>query len=209
MKTSTIAVTAAVLGLFATGCFAQQGNGGQGSGSGGQGGPGGPNGQGGMMQVSVMTVVTPPTTVMVDRLADQLELTTSQITQLKVVITAGNTTIKALSTKSVKLAQALQAALLAADYDDAKVKELVAPAQKAETAVITASIDVWTKIRSILNVDQIAALKVMMAQQNRKPGQNNQNQNQNQQQNNNQNQDQAQQGPPQGPPPDGNGPPAF
>ncbi|MHB1461922.1 MAG: Spy/CpxP family protein refolding chaperone [Armatimonadota bacterium] len=200
MKTSTIAATVAVLGLFATGCFAQQGNGGQGGGPGGPGGPAGPNGPGGMVQVSALSVVAPPSTMMIERLADQLELTTSQITQLKVVITAGNTTIKALTTKSAKLTQALQTALLAADYDEVKVKELVAPAQKAETAVINASIDVWTKIRSILTADQISAMKVMVAQQQRRPGQN-------QQRNSNQNQDQQQQGPPQGPPPDGNGPP--
>jgi Spy/CpxP family protein refolding chaperone len=99
---------------------------------------------------------------MLDRLTESLELTDDQLTQLTEVMTKGDKTAKTLQEKAVKATKALRTALLAADFDVVKVKELSTAAQKAEADLITASIDEWVKIRAILSDTQLTAMQKAM-----------------------------------------------
>ncbi len=109
------------------------------------------------------TATMPPQAAMLDRLADALALTEDQAAQLKDVLEASDATIPPLVETAGESCKALREALFATDYDAAQVAELATKAESAEAAIVTASIDVWTQIRSILRADQIAALQEVMS----------------------------------------------
>ncbi|MCE5323011.1 periplasmic heavy metal sensor [bacterium] len=119
---------------------------------------GGPR-QGGVGMSSVVMTVMPPQANMIDRLAEQLDLTEDQVSSLKTVLTEGNTTVQSLQKTSSSAAQALRKALFASTYDADAVADAAAKAEKAEAAVVTASINVWVQIREVLTADQITALQ--------------------------------------------------
>ena len=79
--------------------------------------------------------------------------------------------IRSLAQKAAEAARAVHEAVLASSYDAQNVKDLAAKAQTAEAEVVTASIEAWTQIRSILTEDQASALKDAMSALRRGPGQ--------------------------------------
>ena len=115
-----------------------------------------------MGMASTMMVLMPPRAAMVDRIADQLSLTDDQTAKLKKVLTKGDETIQALQTKATEASKAVREALFASTFDAKKVTDLATASQKAEAAIVTASIDEWTQIRAILTKDQVASLKETM-----------------------------------------------
>lgn len=132
-----------------------------------QGRSGGRGGQGmgmGMMSSPAMSVKIPQAN-MIDRLADSLQLTDDQKTQLKSIITKGTETLNTLTKKSTASSKVLREAILATSYDAQKVKDLAATAERDEAAEVSASIDVWTQIRSVLSADQIKQLNDVMGKQ--------------------------------------------
>ena len=139
------------------------GPGGQGGrgGPGARGGPGGPGGPGGHAP-SVMAALLPPPAGAVDGIARALELTTEQAAQLKAILTASDTTIQPLMKTAADATRAVRDALVAEDFDAMAVVTLAAAAQTAEADVISASVGVWTQVRSdatlALTADQVAKL---------------------------------------------------
>ncbi len=116
---------------------------------------------GGMACPAIATM--PPTARMIDRVADTLQLTQDQATKLKAAMTKCEETTLSLSQKAADATKALRDALLAPTYDAQKVKDLAAAAEKAEAALVSARIDEWTQIRSILTADQVKKLQEAMA----------------------------------------------
>ena len=157
MKTRLL-VVAALATLVCASTVMSQGGGRQSGGR--QGGPGGSGGSGAMSCPAM--AVAPPQAAMLERFSESLELTDEQTTQLTEVMTKGDKTARTLQEKAVKATKALKTALLAADFDVVKVKELSTAAQKAEADLITASIDEWVKIRAILSDTQLTALQKAM-----------------------------------------------
>jgi Spy/CpxP family protein refolding chaperone len=112
--------------------------------------------------------VMPPQAGMIDHLSDALSLTDDQATKLNKIITNGDETIRTLTQKSADASKSLRTAVMASKFDVQKVKDLAAAAQKAEAAVISASIDEWVQIRNVLTTDQVEKLQEMMTVQ--RPG---------------------------------------
>ena len=132
----------------------------------GQGPPGPgrpPGGGGGGMPCPAMAAMAPPSAV-IDRMAETLGLTESQVTKLRAAMTKCEESIKSLSQKSGEATKAMRDAIAASDYDAQKVTEV-----KAEVAVLSARLDEWTQIRSILTADQAKRLQESIAMQ--RPGQ--------------------------------------
>lgn len=132
----------------------------------GRPGPGG--GGPGCMSCPAMAVM-PPQAPMLDRIADALQLTEDQVAKLKDILTNGDATIRPLMQTAAEASKALHAAVLASNYDEQKVKDLAVKAEKAEAAVVDASIDVWAQIRTILKADQIKALQETMSAPPQRP----------------------------------------
>ena len=122
-----------------------------------------------MMSCPAMAV-RPPSAFMVDRLAATLGLTKDQTAQLKKITADNDKKISALQQTAAKATQALRAAVLATKYDAKNVKALALKADKAESAVINASIDAWTQIRAILTAKQSAGLEKAMEARRFAPG---------------------------------------
>lgn len=125
----------------------------------GQSGPGGPGGPGGGMISCPAMAIAPPSAAMVDRLAENLSLTEDQTTKLKAVMTKSENTITPLSKKLTEATKALRSALTASTFDADNVKVLAAAAEKAEAAVVSARIDEWIQMRSILTAEQVTKLQ--------------------------------------------------
>jgi len=104
---------------------------------------------------------------MVDGMASELQLTRDQVTKLKSSLTKYEKTLEPLQARAAQASQALRSALFAANYNAANVKTLAAKAEKAEAGVISASIDAWTQVRSVLRADQAGKLQGLMT---RRPG---------------------------------------
>lgn len=137
----------------------------------GQGPPGPgrpPGGVGGGMSCPAMAAMAPPSAV-IDRMAETLGLTKSQVTKLRAAMTKCEESIKSLSQKSGEATKAMRDAIAASDYDAQKVTDLANAAVKAEVAVLSARLDEWTQIRSILTADQAKGLQESMTMQ--RPGQ--------------------------------------
>jgi len=156
MKRTLLVTTALATAIFATAAW------GQATGRQGRPGPGGPGGPG--MSCPAMAV-TPPQSAMLERMADQLQLTDEQSTKLNEVITKNQQTMTTLSQKAAEATKALRTAVLASEFDVQKVKDLATAAEKAEAAVIAADIDEWAQIRSILTADQITTMREMTSKQ--------------------------------------------
>lgn len=119
---------------------------------------GGPR-QGGMGMSSIVMTVMPPKVNMLDRLTEKLSLTTDQAESLKTILTEGDSTIQPLSKAFTAADKALREAIFASTYDADTVAAAAVKAEKAEATVVTASLNVWTKIRGVLTSDQIASLQ--------------------------------------------------
>lgn len=115
-----------------------------------------------MMTCPAMAVMT-PSPFMIDRLADELELTEKQKEELMQVITKANDEMSPLLKKGADSSRALRKALFASKFDEQEVKKLAAAAERAEAAIIKARIREWKQIRAILNKEQIAALSERMS----------------------------------------------
>ncbi|MDO9574612.1 MAG: Spy/CpxP family protein refolding chaperone [Candidatus Contubernalis sp.] len=99
-----------------------------------------------------------PQPARIDRLTVPLGLTQDQVTKLKELAVKTEKTLAPLQKASVDTTKAFKEALTEASYDEKQVKELAAAAQKAETVLLNARIDNWTKIRAILTADQAEKL---------------------------------------------------
>ena len=180
-KTVLVAVVLAAV-MFATVAWSQ----GEPGGTGNPGGPivpGGPGGPGnrpgnlggaggfggpGMMMRGIPASSCPaatlavPRTYVIDPLTRMAQLTETQAAQLKDLLTKWEATLPPLQKKAGDAQQALRMALIADPYDAQKVKDAATAAQTAEGAIITASIDQWTQIRTILKVEQVRKLIQIM-----------------------------------------------
>jgi Spy/CpxP family protein refolding chaperone len=114
--------------------------------------------------------VMPPHYMMFENMAETLELTDEQLTQIKDAADKNDAIVQPLMQKAGDACKALREAVMASEYDAAKVQELATAAQKAEAAVTSANINAWTQLRSILSVDQVAKLKEIMSTQRPGPG---------------------------------------
>lgn len=119
--------------------------------------PGGP-----MMSCPVMAVM-PPQAGMIDHMAKTLQLTKDQTAKLKKIAAESDKTLQPLQSSASKSSQALRSAILASKYNAKNVKDLAAKAEKAEAKVVTASIDIWTRIRLVLTASQSAKLRESMS----------------------------------------------
>ena len=117
-------------------------------------------GMGGMTPCPA-TALAPPPAGFVDR-AEPLQLTDDQKTKLKDILAKGEETLMPLRQKAGEASRTLRQALFAPEFDAQKVAQLAAEAEKAETAIIKAEIDVWAKIRGVLTADQVTKLQDMM-----------------------------------------------
>lgn len=136
----TLIITALVVAVTATAAWSQGG--------------GTPRGMGGAgMSCPAMATALPQASA-VERVTDTLGLTDEQVTKLTAAMTKSQESINSLAQTAATATKALGAALVASEYDAQKVKELAAAAEKAEAAVVSARIDEWTQIRSILTADQ-------------------------------------------------------
>jgi Spy/CpxP family protein refolding chaperone len=119
-------------------------------------GPGGPKGA-----PSTMMALMPPPAGAVDGITKALSLTTAQAASLKTILTASDTTLEPLRKAAGDATKAAHDALLASTYDAAAVADLAAKALDAEAAVIGASIQTWTSIRTTLTLtaDQLTLLQ--------------------------------------------------
>ena len=120
-----------------------------------------PRRMGGFMMSSPAMAVMPPRAEMIDRMGEGLKLKPDQVTKLKKAAAAGDKALQPLREEAAKVSQSLRAAVLAPKYSSKTVKDLAAKAQSAEAKVVAASINEWTKIRSILTASQIAKLQGM------------------------------------------------
>lgn len=137
-------------------------------------GPGGPRGMNRPPVTCPATVVMPPPAGAIDHVAESLGLTEDQTTKLKATLTKCDESMRSLSQKAADATKAFRDALVASEYDEQNVKNLAATAEKAEAAIISARIDEWTQIRSVLTADQTKKLQEMTMQQPRpdqRPGQ--------------------------------------
>jgi len=134
-------------------------------------GPPGPGGMGRPMMSSPAMAVMPPHAGMVNRMTEALQLTEDQTSKLETITAKNDENVRTLSQKSEDASKALHDALLAANFDAQKVKDLAATAEKAEAALIGASIDEWTQIRAILTTDQAKGLQDVMSVRGPGPGQ--------------------------------------
>lgn len=137
----------------------------------GPGGPGGPRGMGGFGMSCPAMAVMPPQVGMLDRMADALQLTEDQMTKLRTAMTKSDEAMRPLSRSAADSSRALRDALMAPEFNAQKVKDLAATAEKAEAALVSARIDEWAQIRSILTADQAKQLQGMMTMQRPGPGQ--------------------------------------
>lgn len=115
-----------------------------------------------MSSPAMALVPLPPGAI--DRASEALGLTDDQTTKLKAAVSDSELSIHSLSQKSADATRSLHDALMASDYDAQKVKNLAAAAEKAEAAVISARIDEWTQVRSVLTADQSKGLQGMGTQ---------------------------------------------
>ena len=191
---------------------------GQGQPGGQQNHPGGPPNRGMGAQMSCpVTITSPPPSVMMERIAQTLQLTVDQLTNLKNASAAYEQALLPLTKKSKEATDLLRTAVIASDYDSAKANIFVTKALKAEEDVITANLDAWAQIRSILTADEMKSLKTILGQQRpgqgQRPGSTGQGQNANGTSATTQSDGNFQGGPPPsgdggfpgGPPPDGGG----
>lgn len=126
----------------------------------------------GGFNASPTAVCAPPSAMMFDRMGSTLNLTEDQKTKLTAALAKSEETLTPLRQKAAQAAQALRAAVVSATYDEAKVAQLVTDAQKADTAVLTAELQTWTQIRSILTAEQMKSLQTMGARNRTGTGQN-------------------------------------
>ncbi len=136
-------------------------------------GPGGPpapgtggyawrGGQTTMMGGSPSAALNPPSAQFVNRGATSLSLTQEQTEKLTAILTKSDTNLAALRQKVQTASQALRTAVLAPTYDAAKVKQLLADAQAADTALINAELQTWLDLRAVLTADQLGKLQTVM-----------------------------------------------
>jgi uncharacterized membrane protein len=127
------------------------------------GGYGGPGMMRGMPPASCpAAVLLVPRINLIDPLIQMAELTDTQIKQFKDLLTKWEETSRPLQQKAGDATKALRMALVADAYDAKKVKDLAKASQNAEDAIITASIDQWMQIRSILTPEQTRKLAQLM-----------------------------------------------
>lgn len=134
------------------------------------GNQGGHGRMGGGMMCAAMAV-TPPQISAIERLCDSAQLSEAQLTKLDTVL--GKSSLSGLQKKSSAATKALREAITGSKFDADKVKALSAKAEKAEADVVSASIDTWSKVFSILSPEQGAKLRESMSRQpamGNKPG---------------------------------------
>lgn len=129
--------------------------------------PGGPGGmmRGGPMMSCPAMVVGPPPAMMIERGGDMLGLTDeAQKAKLLAILTKSEDALKLLRPKLDLATKALRDALLAPTFDSAKVAQLLADAQKIESAIAASEIQTWGEIRAIpLTADQVTKLSQAMS----------------------------------------------
>ena len=126
--------------------------------AGGPAGPGGPGMVRGTIGVCAVMALTPPPAAIVDR-AQVLQLTEEQKTKLSDILAKGEEALLPLRQKAADASRALRQAVLAPQFDAAKVRQLTADATKAEEALLIAEIKIWGEIRSALSAEQFAKLQ--------------------------------------------------
>lgn len=158
MKRNIVIAFAIAAMMAAMPLIAQQG-GGQGNGNGprrerGEGRPG----QMRPFQVSPSQALRFLDVNMIERSAQNLELTEAQLNQIKELINNDAEGTKALQTKADASAKAFTDALYADNYDADAVAKLLATAQADEAAVTAAKLKTWTNVRAVLTAEQRAKL---------------------------------------------------
>jgi len=96
-----------------------------------------------------------PPAAMFRYISQKLQLSEDQSKKLLDIVTKSEQTLTPLRAKAQEAINKLQAALVAEQYDAANVQVLAQNAQRAEAAIITAEIDTWTQIRSLLTAEQV------------------------------------------------------
>ena len=110
-------------------------------------------------------VIAPPPAMMIERGGDMLGLTDeAQKAKLLAILTKSEDALKLLRPKLDLATKALRDALLAPTFDSAKVAQLLADAQKIESAIAASEIQTWGEIRAIpLTADQVTKLSQAMS----------------------------------------------
>ena len=121
-------------------------------------------GQTALMSSSPSTALNPPSVQFVTRGATALALTQEQTDKLTALLTKSNQELTALRQKLQTASQALRNAVVAPTYDAAKVKQLLAEAQAADTAVINAELQTWSDFRAVLTADHLGKLASILGQ---------------------------------------------
>lgn len=131
-----------------------------------QGGrPDRPSGPGDPVMSSAAVVAMPPRARAISHMASALRLSKDQTAKLTKITSANEKKIRSLEQAAANASKALRASLLGSKYNAKNSRALAAKAEKAEAALISADIDEWTQIHSILTAKQAAQLqKVMMSQ---------------------------------------------
>ncbi len=124
--------------------------------------PGGPGGPGAPAMSCAATAVMPPHVQMIDHMVPALHLSKDQTAKLKKIVSTNGKKMRSLEQSAANASRALHASLLSSKYSAKNTKALAAKAEKAEAALIAASIDEWTQIHSVLTAKQSAALQRAM-----------------------------------------------
>jgi Spy/CpxP family protein refolding chaperone len=91
-----------------------------------------------------------------------VNLTSGQKARIGQITAKYDAAQRTLTEKAAGASKAFRAALMAEKYDVKNVKRLAAAAEKAESAVVSARIDEWTQLRSVLKARQISECDKMM-----------------------------------------------
>lgn len=115
-----------------------------------------------MMQPCPMGALNPPSAMMFEMGAERLHLSNEQVDKLKTLVINAEQTLRPLREKCRETTDALRAGLFAPDKDANALRGLADNAEKAEAAVIAAELDVWVKVKTTLNPEQLKMLQEMM-----------------------------------------------
>lgn len=124
----------------------------------GMGGPGGFR----PMMACPASALMPPPVMMIEMASERLQLTNEQVNKLKTLLGNADQTLRPLRDKSREATEALRGAVFAPDKDAKALQELAGNAEKAEAAVTSAEVDIWTQVKSILKPEQLKMMQEMM-----------------------------------------------
>ena len=115
----------------------------------------------GMSQCPRTVIMLPPVQFF-DIAGDRLQLTADQKQKIKDIMDKATQASRPLVEKSAQANDALKTALFTPGKDAASIQSLANDAEKAEDAIISADLDTWNQIKSVLTADQLPKLRDMM-----------------------------------------------